>query len=115
MAAGRNRISLRRKGERRGTVLGQPRGMRLRDILPDGVDRKTAELILARQQIDRDAELCPSCGRRPAAIKTTGFCLPCHKRHLASIHRDILAEEEATRELWQTRQALKRSRDRATA
>ena len=48
-------------------------------------------------------------------MKSTGLCIPCHKRRLAEVHRELLAEREATRELWQARQALKRGRDKASA
>lgn len=114
-AAHRHRISLRPRGERRGTLLGQPRGVRLRDLLPADIDRKTATLVLARQEIDAEAELCPSCAQREIAVRTTGLCWPCHKRRLADVHRDLLAEQEAQRELWRTRQQLKRARDKAGA
>ena len=113
-AAYRNRISLRRRGERRGTLLGQDRGLRLADVLPPEAtaDRKLAALVLARQRIDERAELCPSCCVRPVRVRSTGLCVPCHRRRLAEVHRELLAEREATRELWQSRQALKRERDR---
>jgi len=111
--AHRQRISLRRRGERRGILLGQDRGLRLKDVLPAGCDRETAALVLERQKLDEEAALCPSCGHRPATVQSSGLCIPCHKRHLATVHRDLLAEQEAGRELWRARQALKRSRDRA--
>lgn len=113
-AAHRSGISLRRPGERRGLLLGQPRGLRLGELLP-AADRETAALVLARQRIDEGAELCPSCCVRPVRVKSTGLCIPCHKRRLAEVHRELLAEREATRELWQARQALKRGRDKASA
>lgn len=112
-AARRHRISLRRRGERRGILLGQPRHFRLRELLPAEVDRETAALILTRQQLDEEAELCPSCGYRLATVRQTGLCLPCHKRRLAEAHREIAAELEATRDHWQAKQQSKRARDRA--
>jgi len=112
--AHRHRISLRRRGERRGILLGQDRGLRLADVAGPGLaaDRDTAALVLARQEIDRAAALCPECGHRTATVKRTGLCLPCHKRRLADAHRELLAEIEAGRDLWQARQAVKRARDR---
>lgn len=116
-AAHRQRISLRRRGERRGTLLGQDRGLRLADVLPTeaAADRELAALVLARQRIDERAALCPSCCVRPVRVRSTGLCVPCHRRRLAEVHRELLAEREATRELWQSRQALKRGRERAGA
>lgn len=114
-AARRQRISLRRRGERRGVLLGQPRGVSLRELLPPEVaaDRRLAALILERQRVDADAELCPRCATRPASVRQTGLCPPCHKRRLAEVHREIVADQEASRELWQARQAVKRARDKA--
>jgi hypothetical protein len=114
-AARRHRISLRRRGETRGTLLGQPRGIRLRDLLPEAVaaDRELAALVLERQRVDETADLCPRCATRPASVKQTGLCPPCHKRRLAEVHRDLIADQEASRDLWQSRQALKRTRDAA--
>ena len=116
-AAHRHRISLRRSGSRSGTMLGQPRGIalksRMREQLLDGtVD---PELVAARMRMDTAAQLCPSCTFRPVRVRATGLCRVCHLAHLTARHREVLAEHESQRELWQARQQLKRSRDRAQA
>ena len=113
-AAHRHGISLRRRGERRGTLLGQPRGLRLAELLPRA-DRETAALALAREELDREAALCPECGHRPVRVRKTGLCLACHRRRLADAHREALSEIEAGRELWQARQQLRRAREKAGA
>jgi len=104
---------LRRSGSRRGLLLGQPRDLSLRELLPAGCDRETAALVLARRRLDEEAALCPACGRRAASIRSTGLCLVCHRHRLADNLRELAAEREATRDHWQAKQALKRARDRA--
>lgn len=113
--AHRQRISLRRRGETRGILLGQPRDLSLTELVGARLasDRKTAALVLERGEIAGAAELCPECSARPIRVRKTGLCLPCHKRRLADAHREVLAEVEAGRELWQARQALKRAREKA--
>jgi hypothetical protein len=111
-AAQRHRVSLRPSGCRTGTVLGQPRGVSLRPevratLAVDGT------LINERLRIDAQAELCPSCGRRPQRVRATGLCRPCHLDRLAEAHRERQAELAAQRDLWRERQALKRQRDAA--
>jgi hypothetical protein len=114
-AASRFRISLRRPGSRRGSVLGQPRGVSLRrslraDLVGGRVD---PEVLARRMQLDEDAELCPLCVARPIRVAATGLCRVCHLRELAAAHREALEELEAQRVLWTARQQLKRARDRA--
>ena len=109
----RQRISLRRRGSRRGSVLGQPRGVAIarqirEDVLSGRVD---ADCIARRLLLDREAELCPCCSARPVEVPSTGFCHVCHTRRLADAHRSAIAEREAQRDLWQSRQADKRHRD----
>lgn len=114
-AASRFGISLRRPGSRRGSVLGQPRGVSLRrelraDLVSGRVDQ---ELLARRLRLDAEAELCPLCVARPIRVAATGLCRVCHLRELAEAHREALEELEAQRELWTARQQLKRARDRA--
>ena len=113
-AAYRSRISLRRKGSRCGSVLGQPRGVSLRrDIREDIVSGRVSDELLARRmQADHDAETCPTCGRRPIRVRTTGRCLVCHREALAAAHLEALEEQDAERAMWSTRQALTRERHR---
>lgn len=102
-AASRHRISIRRRGERRGTVLCQPRGVSLapemRETLVDA-----GALIAERLRIDHEGDLCPACGRRPQRVRSTGLCVPCHKERLAEAHREVIAEHEAQKRLWMERQ-----------
>ena len=112
-AAYRFRLSLRRPGSKRGTVLGQARGMSLRgeavrdDILAGKVD---PALLARRMRIDREAALCPSCGKRPQRVEASGLCLVCHRDRLTELHLEALEEHDAERALWSSRQALKRAR-----
>ena len=116
-AAYRHRISLRRSGSRSGAVLGQPRGVSLKRAMRDASLDGTVdpELVAARMRLDAGAALCPACTIRPVRVRATGLCRVCHLSHLAAQHREVLAEHESQRELWQARQQLKRSRDRAQA
>lgn len=118
-AASRFRISLRQPGSRRGSMLGQPRGVSMRrdlEALAGGsVDVSRLE---RRRRLEAEGELCPSCAR-DYAEPTSGLCRPCHLRRLARLHREDTAarerEEEAQRDLWQARQAKKRSRAGASS
>jgi hypothetical protein len=105
-AAVRYRVSLRSPGERRGLVLGQPRGVSLkRDLRADlARDRRLAELVARNLSLPRDADLCPACARRPITVHSTGLCGVCHMKKLAEAHRDALAEIAAQRELLAARQ-----------
>lgn len=117
--ASRRRLSLRRRGERRGNLLGQPRGeswlhlraygmtpgaaRALRDAVSAGrVDLADVERQLRLVGVEPPAPLCPVCMARPQ-YKTTGVCRPCQLRALAQAHRDQLAEARAQRELWAAR------------
>lgn len=113
-AASRHGISLRRPGERRGLVLRQPRGVSLRvELRDDLLDSNFAAAVAARMAIDREADLCPRCVARPITVRATGLCRTCHVHVLTEAHREQTAEIEAQRALWQSRQELKRARDRA--
>ena len=112
-AAHRHRVSLRTPGERRGSVLGQPRGISLKrrireDIVSGAVD---ATVLAERMRLDAEAELCPCCGIRPVRVPSTGMCRACHLSRLADLHREALAECAAQQELWRERQALHRARE----
>jgi hypothetical protein len=103
-AAARHRISLRRAGERRGLVLGQPRGTRatgelaaLRAAVLQGlVD--AAEVEARGASALRGSALCPGCASRPPEVSSTGFCRPCHLRALARGLEHARAETAARRE-----------------
>lgn len=122
--AWRMRISLRRLGERRGLILGQPRGVSLRsetatalnlgqlreDVLvravdPGRIERRVRDEVLG-------TELCPGCARRPQEVKSMGLCENCHLRLLAEAHRLEPDRIEAQRELDRERQRKSRRRRR---
>ncbi len=121
-AAERHRISLRRQGERRGRILGQPRGVslvadnrvRLRllrnlreDVIAGRVD--PARLERRIRAITRGAPLCPSCVVRPVEVRWTGLCEDCHLHQLADQHRIEADRLEAQRGLDGQRQRKHRA------
>lgn len=123
--ANRNRISLRSTGERRGTLLGQPRGVRWgeqgdgsglrlgairRDVLNGDVSMTDLEARIREIALGSEKPDCPACGVRPQTRETTGLCEVCHLRALAQAHRDSEAVREAKRELWRARQESSRSK-----
>lgn len=120
--ANRQRISLRRAGEHRGLILGQPRGESwgsrrdvdgLRAAVASGrLDPAAVEASIARMLAGEEPDLCPRCVRRPANHRS-GVCRVCHLNALADAHRDAVAVDEAQRRVWQARQEKSRSaRDR---
>jgi hypothetical protein len=115
--ASRQRISLRSAGERRGLVLGQPRGepiaAQLRHHVVSG--RVDAEVLARRMALVQDEELCPCCGHRPAEVRSSGFCVRCHKERLSAAHLAELEKLDAQKALWSSRQALCRARKAAEA
>lgn len=129
-AAARHRISLRQPGERRGLVLGQPRGVSLieardaaahtealravrEDVLAGRLDPADLERAARRKYLlERGVALCPGCARNPQENRSTGLCIPCHLRHLADGHRGLAEAREAQRELWRERQRKARRRRR---
>jgi hypothetical protein len=128
LAAHRYRISLRRKGERRGKILGQTGrwidGTPGADPVRLAVIREEALAgmidLAALEQRVRDhvhgprRPLCPSCGQREQERPTTGLCEVCHLRLLAQMHRDEVERRDARRELWQSRQEKSRAKRRGT-
>lgn len=116
----RLRISLRRRGERRGLILGQPRGeswanLRAHGITPEVIDALRAghvdptkvEEQLRAMTSGQAPILCPLCSRFPQQ-PTTGICRTCHLKALADAHRERTSIDEAQRELWTQRQRKKR-------
>ena len=117
--ANRFRISLRTPGERRGYVLGQPRGVSLQgDLREAALDGRVPEsAIAARRELNRP-EVCPACGTRDVN-HSSGFCIACWRHELAKRHRRELerlrAEHESQKELWTARQQLSRYRQEIAA
>lgn len=125
-AAKRYRVSLRRRGETRGKILGQ-RGpwddptngidaTRLAlirsDVLAGTVDIGILEARIRDTHHGPRRPLCPGCGQRSQERTSTGLCEVCHLRELARAHRDEVERREARRELWQARQDKHRRRKR---
>ena len=117
--AQRLRISLRRPGERRGSVLGQPRGVsvcrgELSQEMLEWMRASGVDPIAGRRELEESVGLCPRCAARPARVLSSGLCTVCHLHDLAAAHREELAEElavqEAQRDLWAARQELCRAR-----
>jgi hypothetical protein len=67
--------------------------------------RKVAELS--------QADLCPSCAKRPIGVKSTGLCGPCHLEALKAVHEEEIAKADAQRALWAARSKLRRRRSLA--
>lgn len=122
--AHRHGISLRRRGEKRGLLLGQPRRTSWKDstevIPPERLERiraaaRSGDLDLEElyRRIRQDTAtpnrpVCPKCVSRPQEKPATGLCAVCHYRELARVHRDHEALTDAKRELWRARQARSR-------
>jgi hypothetical protein len=118
-AAKRHGISLRRQGERRGLILGQPRGVsssadpriaRLRAAVLSGEVDPARVVEVGRASLLPDTPVCPACGVRPVTVSLTGFCRPCHLRALAAGHAHELEVRQAARELDRERQRKHRSK-----
>jgi hypothetical protein len=112
-AAHRHGVSLRRPGSRRGSVLGQPRGISLRaDIRADLLSGTvSAEVLAERVRLDHERELCPNCGKRRVRVKKAGWCLVCWRQKLAEAHFELLEELDAQRAMNVGKQALHRARE----
>ncbi len=120
--AQRIRISLRPEGERRGTVLGQPRGVSMladarrtrqlrqlrEDVLAGRVDVARAERRGRAIALGRTD--CPSCSVRPIEVESTGFCEDCHLEALALGHALEADRAEAQRGVDRERQRKHRSK-----
>lgn len=130
--AEKERISLRRVGERRGLLLGQPRGTswvhekvagidsaRLAHLRRDAINREVdlgdLEARVRDAVLNRHRPTCPWCTKRPIERATTGLCEPCHWRELARAHRDSIERDAARRDLDAARQEASRARRRAPA
>lgn len=124
--AQRHRISMRRPGETRGLVLGQPAGVRWAEQARAGVPLERLQLLreqLVKGEVDmatleekaREAvygkpkPTCPSCGQRPIERSTTGLCEVCHWTYLARAHRDEADRADARRRLDAARQEKSRA------
>lgn len=124
-AAERNRISLRRTGEARGAILGQPRGESfasyrnghpLSDLRLEALEGRI-DLAELEEQVRKIAtsksnrNLCPSCVAREATTRT-GLCRVCHMRALASAMTEERDYREAARSYEAARQRRHRERSK---
>lgn len=127
--AARERISLRKPGERRGLMLGQAKNaawMEQTGISPTRLHQMREEAIagtLDLGELERRAAdavrnphrpLCPWCGTRPQQKASTGLCEPCHWRELARQHREEAERAAARRDLDAARQQASRARRKNT-
>jgi hypothetical protein len=119
-AARRQRISLRRTGERRGKVLGEQRAgswsgelaaARISQAAGDvngTVVEQHLEHVAAAMRGER-APLCPACVSRPVTRARTGLCEVCHRHALAEAHRHASAQADAQRAYWTAKQQAHRT------
>jgi hypothetical protein len=117
LRAARERVSLRRPGEARGALLGQPRGVQLSSephlaALRVSVLASNGGDLGQLPQLRRDARLCPSCGTH-YATHSSGFCQPCYMGRLAAAYSEQQATRTMERKLWQLRQDASRARRKA--
>jgi hypothetical protein len=123
-AARRARISLRRSGERRGRVMGEPhklpvdvarvrmlRGLR-DDVLAGKVDLRRIE---RRVRLLATGMVCPGCGKRPQEVESSGLCEVCHLDNLTEAHRLERDRIEHQRALDGERQRKHRAKAKARA
>jgi hypothetical protein len=97
MAAYRQRITLRRPGERGGHLLGQARKACLP---PEERARALADpALISRAAAERNGSLCPDCGRRPVEVAATGFCGICSTRFIDRLASDRGYELDTAREV----------------
>ena len=107
-------ISLRRTGETRGLLIGQPRGIKLSD-LPEllaatgDTDIDLADVIARVQAASTTTQpICPHCTERPANHQASGWCVTCYLKQLAAAHRAAKSETAAGREYAAAKQERKR-------
>ena len=115
--AARMRVSLRRPGEVRGKLLGQPNGVSLRGTehlagLRVSVLAAGGGDLQQLPHVQRDARVCPSCGHHYVTT-ATGLCAPCYTGRLASAYVEQQATRTMERKLWQLRQDASRAARKA--
>ena len=98
-AAYRQRISLRRPGDARGHVLGQPRALQLSAGAREAI-RAAPDLYAERLRVSRDSSLCPECAYRPIQVESSGLCRSCHAEHLEQLYRNAQGELQLVGDLF---------------
>jgi hypothetical protein len=96
--ASRHRISLRKAGERRGSIMGELPHRRLEPELREAVFLGVTDPRSAERRSRAGGELCPGCAVRPSNTRS-GLCDVCHLQRLIQGHRDELAVAGARLEL----------------
>jgi hypothetical protein len=96
--ASRHRISLRRAGERRGSIMGELPHRRLEPELREAVFLGVTDPRSAESRAHARGDLCPGCSSRPISTRS-GFCDVCYLSRLIQGHRDELAVAGARLEL----------------
>jgi hypothetical protein len=96
-AAYRQRVTLRRPGERGGHLLGQGRKASL--PVEERARAIADPVLLSRAAAAREGALCPDCGRRPVEVATTGFCGVCSSKFLERLTHDQGHELKTAREI----------------
>jgi hypothetical protein len=114
--AKRSRVSLRRRGENRGILMDQARGVSLaktlrRDLLDANlVGEGDVEFRIRESR----GELCPECGQRPQggsqAAKRWGLCEVCSTKILIRRHVDVQDLQKSMRDLAAARQQRHRGK-----
>lgn len=103
------RISLRRAGERRGSIIGELPDRRLPADVRAAVFLGTTDPLAVERRTYASRELCPSCAMRPISTRA-GYCEVCHLRELTQGHRDEIAVVSGRREVDAARAAKYRAR-----
>jgi hypothetical protein len=107
-------VSLRRQGSRRGRRFALPASMRIGDVGPSADLVRTGRIDMAtvKRNVIADAHgeltLCPHCGKRPATVKNTGLCEPCHLVLLIAHLDDAADAIVAKRPHWVAQQRVSR-------
>ena len=120
-AAIRHRVSLRKRRERRGKVMGESRkgsltadglGHIRADVLTGSLSgqRLTDHLgaVAAEMRGERVA-LCPQCAKNPIERQDTGLCRTCHNRAVLEAYQRADTERNAIREVATARQQRHRA------
>jgi hypothetical protein len=108
------RVSLRRQGSRSGRRFALPASMRIGDVgrAADLVRAGRIDMAAIARIVVADAHgelaLCPHCSKRPATVKNTGLCEPCHKALLIARLNDAADAREALQEQWVAQQRKSR-------
>lgn len=93
--------AVRKKAERMGVSVKKKSEISVADLSQVAIDtlRKRGSTML-----------CPMCGKRFVAVKSTGLCCVCHKHELTDAHNAAYAELVANQDYNAAKQRLSRKR-----